>query len=101
MTDDPSRLRLLAVLAFAGHYPAVRILGGRRLRPEWVKKNLIAIGATLAAVGAAGAIGSRFGHPAIAAIAAFSTGHFIWSGWLAWGIATGAALEAEGTRAGR
>ncbi len=93
MSDDPARLRLLAVLAFAGHYPAVRVLGGRKMRPEWVRKNLIAIGATLVAVGAAGAIGGRYGHAALPAIAAFSAGHFIWSGWLAWGIAKGVALE--------
>lgn len=92
MSDDPAHLRLLAMLAFAGHYPAVRILGGRALRPEWVRKNVLAICATLAAVGVAGAIGSRYGHPAIAAISAFSTGHFVWSGWLAWGIAKGVAL---------
>jgi hypothetical protein len=95
MSDDPTRLRLLAVLAFAGHYPAVRILGRRKLRPEWVRKNLLAIGATFAAMGAAGALGARLGHPALAVLAAFSTGHFVWSGWLAWGIVNGVALLPE------
>lgn len=98
VTDEPStdrraRLHLLAFLAFAGHYPAVRVVGRRKLRPEWVRKNVLAIGSTFVAVGVAAAVGTKVGHPGALALAAFTIGHLAWSGWLAWGIATGAALQ--------
>jgi hypothetical protein len=93
MTDDPARLRRLALLGFVAHYPGVRVIGGRRLRPEWARRNLALLGATLVAMGAAGMVGARSGHAVTGVVATWAIGHFAWSGWLAWGIATGRALE--------
>lgn len=95
MTDDPRRLRNLAIVGFLFHYPGVRVLGGRRLRPEWTTKNVVALGATFAAMAVIGLVAARSGHAGAGVFGAWCVGHFVWSGWLAWGIATGRALRPE------
>src|SRR5687767_85717 len=85
--DAPERMsspqrRTAAWLAFALHAPGLWLWYRARLRPRLVRANLVAVGLTiLATVLAAGF--APAGARLLAALGAWSLGHFAWSAFLA------------------
>lgn len=70
-----------AVLAFLGHGPALRLFTDFRFTPELLRKNLLAVGATLVATGLGFA--AIDDHRLLAASCAFAIGHVAWGLYLA------------------
>lgn len=82
----------LAVLAFAGHVIALKILTRCRCTPWMVRLNVIAVALTVVAMAVAGVLAEP-GHAGWAVLVAWLVGHFGWSMVLSTWILAGGAVE--------
>lgn len=87
----PSR-RWLAVLAFVGHTPGIKLLVRCRFTPRLVRVNLVAAGLTVVAMIVAGIVAAP-GHRGFAVLVAWLFGHFAWSVIFSGWILRGGAIE--------
>lgn len=95
---DPAALRRLAVIGFMGHAPGLKLLGQCRFSPALTRRNLWALGATLAAMAIAYASAPQGGGWLWLAVA-WLVGHFAWSAALARAILSGEGVVPRATAA--
>ncbi|MEZ4385139.1 MAG: hypothetical protein R3A79_27665 [Nannocystaceae bacterium] len=86
--------RRLALLGFVGHAPALRLVGGVRFTPRFVRTNLIAVGLTLAAMASAGLLAPD-GAGGRAVLVTWLALHFVWSAIVSAWILGGAPLRRD------
>jgi hypothetical protein len=77
MTEPTKR----AIVAFLFHGPGLRMFTSYRFSRSLVRTNVVAIAITLIVTALAGSVFLE--HRALAALVAFTTGHFAWSAYLA------------------
>lgn len=76
----------LVLLAFAFHYPGLRLLAGVRLDRQTARWNVVAAVATLIAMAVTAVTAAR---PLTATFYAWLIGHFVWSVVLSFRVARG------------
>ena len=90
--EAKNRMRL-AMIAFLAHAPGLYLFAGRTLEPGWLRLNLIAVAATIAAM-VIGALALRDqGLAGMGVAVAFMLGHSAWSLTLARAVLAGRALK--------
>lgn len=76
----------LALIAFVGHGPGLRLFTKYRFSPQLLRTNLVAIALTIAATALAVVVVPE--HRLTGGVLTFSVGHFAWSFYLARVVAT-------------
>lgn len=86
--------RWLAVIAFLGHVPGLKLFARCRFTPSLVRVNVVAVVLTLLAMAAAW-LAAGDGQRAGWTLVAWLVGHFLWSTIFAAWIVRGGAVRTE------